>query len=74
MKAQILGVSKLTTTLKHKTCTNTSEQVLEKTLFAIDTKVALIVNRVFFKTLSRSIYTSYMIKGGGQGVLKRKKY
>ena len=31
---------------------------------------------VFFlsKTLSRSIYTSFMIKGGGQGVLKRKNY
>ena len=65
----------LTTTLNHKTCINTSRQVLEKTLFAIDaifSKRALIANSVFFKTLSKSIYTSNMIKGGGQGGLKRK--
>ena len=31
-------------------------------------------NSVFFKTLSKSIYTSNMIKGGGQGGLKRKNY
>ena len=30
-------------------------------------------NSVFFKTLSKSVYTSNMIKGGGQGGLKRKK-
>ena len=35
----------------------------------------LIVNIVFLKTLSGSIYmySGFMIKGGGQGVLKRKK-
>ena len=37
-------------------------------------KRALIANSIFFKTLSKSIYTSNMIKGGGQGVLKRKNY
>ena len=31
-------------------------------------------NSVFFKTLSKSINTSNMIKGGGQGGLKRKNY
>ena len=65
----------LTTTLNLKTCINTSRQVLEKTLFAINaifSKRALIANSVFFKTLSKSIYTSNMIKGGGQGGLKRK--
>ena len=40
----------LTTTLNHKTCINTSGQVL------------------VFKTLSRSLYTGFMIKGGGQCV------
>ena len=29
-----------------------------------------IANRVFFKTLSRSIYTSLMIKGGDQCLLR----
>ena len=33
---------------------------------------ALIANSVFFKTLSRSINTSFMIKGGSQGVLNAK--
>ena len=37
-------------------------------------KTSLIANMGFFKTLSRSIYTSFMIKGGGQDVLKRKNY
>ena len=37
-------------------------------------KNALIANAVFFKTLSRSIYTRFMIEGGGQGFLKRKNY
>ena len=37
-------------------------------------KIALIANRVFSQNLSRSIYTSFMIKGGGQSVLKRKNY
>ena len=31
-------------------------------------------NSVFFKTLFKSIYISNMIKGGGQGGLKRKNY
>ena len=31
-------------------------------------------NSVFFKTLSKSINTSNMIKGGGQVGLKRKNY
>ena len=30
--------------------------------------------RVFFKTLPRSVKTSFMTKGHGQGVLKRKNY
>ena len=36
-------------------------------------KIALIANRVFFKTLPRSVKTSFMTKGHGQGVLERKK-
>ena len=65
----------VSTTLSHKTCINTSRQVLEKTLFAINViNRALMANSVFFKTLSKSIYTSNMIKGGGQGGLKRKNY
>ena len=37
-------------------------------------KVALIAKRVFFKTLPRSVNTSFMATGHGQGVLKRKHY
>ena len=37
-------------------------------------QIALIANRVFFKTLPRSVKTSFMTKGHGQGVLKRKNY
>ena len=37
-------------------------------------KRALMANSVFFKTFSKSIYTSNMIKGGGQGGLKHKNY
>ena len=38
-------------------------------------KRTLIANSVFFfKTLSKSIYTSNTIKGGGQGGLKRKQF
>ena len=37
-------------------------------------KIALIVNRVFFKTFSRSIATSFMIRASGQGVLTCKNY
>ena len=44
------------------------------TLFAINVKIALIANRVFFKTLPRGVKTSFMTKGHGQGVLKRKNY
>ena len=43
-------------------------KVLKKTLFA------LIANRVFFKTLPRSVKTSLMTKDHGLGVLKRKNY
>ena len=69
----------LTTILNHESCINTSRQVLEKTLFAINAvftqvKRALIANSVFFKILSKSINTSNNIKGGGQGGLKRKNY
>ena len=35
-------------------------------------KIALIANMVFFKTLPRSVKTSFMTKGHGQGVLKSK--
>ena len=31
-------------------------------------------NSIFFKILSKSINTSNMIEGGGQGGLKRKNY
>ena len=45
-------------------------KVLKKTLFAINAiKLALIANRVFFKTLPRSVKTSFMTKGHGQGDL-----
>ena len=80
----------LTTVLNHKSCINTSRQVLENTLFAINaifslektlvainaifSKKALIANSVFFKIVSKSIYTSNLIKGCGQGGLKRKNY
>ena len=37
-------------------------------------KIILIANRVFFKTLPRCVKTSFMTKGHGQGVLKRKNY
>ena len=37
-------------------------------------KIALIANRVFFKNLSRSIYTRLLIRSGGEGVLKCKNY
>ena len=37
-------------------------------------KIALIANRVFFKILPRSVKTSFMTKGHGQGVLKCKNY
>ena len=37
-------------------------------------QIALIANRVFFKTLSRSIYTMFIIKGCSKGVLKCKNY
>ena len=64
----------LTTTLNHKTCINTSRQLLKKTLFTINAIFtrALIADSVFFKTLSISIYTSNMIKGGVKMVLNAK--
>ena len=37
-------------------------------------KIALIANRVFFKTLPKSVKTSFITKGHGQGALKRKNY
>ena len=46
--------------------------VLERLLSLV--KIALIANRVFFKTLPRSVKTSFMTKDHGQGVLKRKNY
>ena len=46
--------------------------VLEKLLSLV--KIALLANRVFFKTLPRSVKTSFMTKSHGQGVLKRKNY
>ena len=64
----------LTTTLNHKTCINTSRQLLKKTLFTINAIFtrALIADSVFFKTLSKSMYTSNMIKGGVKVVLNAK--
>ena len=46
--------------------------VLERLLSLV--KIALIANRVFFKTLPRSVKMSFMTKGHSQGVLKRKNY
>ena len=45
-------------------CKNPPTLVLERLLSLVNS-IAWIVNRVFFK---RSIYTSFMIKDGGQGV------
>ena len=53
-------------------CRDSPTFVLEGLFFLV--KIALIENMVFLKTLPRSIYLSYMIKSGGQGVLKRKNY
>ena len=68
----------MTTTLNHKTCIISSGQVLEKTPFAVNAiftvKIEMVANRVFLKTLSRSIYTSFMVKGGSQCVLIAKNY
>ena len=36
--------------------------------------LALIANRVFLKSLPGSVKTSFITKGHGQGVLKRKNY
>ena len=55
-------------TLRHKTRFNTF-----KRRPCSLSMLALIANRVFFKTLPRSVKTSFMTKGHGQGVLKRKK-
>ena len=43
-------------------CRDLPSFVLERLLFLV--KIALIANRVFFKTTSRSIYTSFIIKAG----------
>ena len=64
----------LTTTLNHKTCINTSGQGFKKRPYSLSmlyllVNIALIANKVFFKTLCRSI-----IEDGGQGVHKRKNY
>ena len=47
-------------------------KVLKKTLFAINAIFTLIANRVIFKTLPRSVKTSFMTKGHGQGVINAK--
>ena len=60
-------------TLRHKTCFNTSGQGFKKDPIRYQCYL-LIANRVFFKTLPRSVKTSFMTKGLGQGVLKRKNY
>ena len=48
-------------------CRDTPTFVLERLLSCV--KITLIANRVFLKTWSISIYTSVLIKGGGQSVL-----
>ena len=53
-------------------CRDPPTFVLERLLSLV--KIALIANRVFFKTSPRSVKTSFMTKGHGQGVLKRKNY
>ena len=63
----------------HKTRFNTSGQGFKKDpiryqCYLYLVKIALIANRVFFKTLPRSVKSSFMTKGHGQGVLKRKNY
>ena len=59
-------------TLRHKTRFDTSGQGFTKD--PIRYQCSLIANRIFFKTLPRSVKTSFMMKGHGQGVLKRKNY
>ena len=53
-------------------CRDPPTFTLERLLSLV--KIAFIANRVFFKTLPRSVKTSFMTKGHGQGVLKRKNY
>ena len=53
-------------------CRDPPTFVLERLLSLV--KIALTANRVFLKTLPRSVKTSFMTKGHGQGVLKRKNY
>ena len=48
-------------------CRDPPTFVLERLLSLV--KIALIANRVFFKTSPRSVKTSFMTKGHGQGVL-----
>ena len=51
-------------------CRDPPTFVLERLLSLV--KIALIANGVFLKTLPRSVKTSFMTMGHGQGVLKRK--
>ena len=53
-------------------CRDPPTSVLERLLSLV--KIALIENRIFFKTLSRSIYTMFLIEDSGKGVQKRKTY
>ena len=71
-------------TLRHKTRFNTSGrgfkkdpiryQCYKKDPIRYQCYLALIANRVFFKTSPRSVKTSFMTKGHGQCVLKRKNH
>ena len=54
-------------TLRHKTRFNTSGQGFKKRPYSLSmlsllVKIALIANRVFFKTLPRSVKTSLLVK------------
>ena len=49
-------------------CREASTFGLERLLSCV--KIALTANRVFFQTLPRSIYKSFMIKGSGQGMIR----
>ena len=49
--------------LRHKTRFTLLGKVLKKTLFATNAILALIANKVFFKTLPRSVKASFMTKG-----------
>ena len=72
VKTNRIDGSRLVLGLFHNSSIDPPTFVLERLLSLV--KRALMANSVFFKTLSKSIYTSNMIKGGGQGGLKRKNY